>query len=150
MASYEINWPNWTLFKQTQGTKVMRLVVAECRITARRNVLWGPYTRGRLAESIYGTSRRTVNGFVGRVGSNLKYAASVEDGAERHIIRARALSLGGGRYLSGRMLHFFWVKRGYWVTTPMVRHPGQRGKHYIRDALLRTARRRGFRVVIFK
>lgn len=150
MGHYEINWPNFTLYKATVGERIIRLAVAECRITARRNVLWGPFTRGRLADSIYGTVRRTANGYLGRVGSNLRYASSVEDGAERHIIRARALGLGGGLYQSGQRLHFFWVKRGYWVRTRKVNHPGQRGKHYLRNALLRTARRRGFRVVILK
>lgn len=153
MGTYTINWPNWNAFTAAQGDKIMRVTVAECRITARRNVLVHKYPRRpglglSLGDSIYGTVRKTSNGYLGRVGSRLKYAASVEDGAERHIIRARAASLGRGLYQSGRFLHFFWYKRGYWVTTRSVNHPGQKGKHYLRNALIRTGQRRGFRVII--
>lgn len=137
---YRIDYPKLNGLVRSKQVKLIRLVVAECRITARRNVLWGPYTRtGRLAQSIYGTLRTTPEGFVGRVGSRLSYAASVEGGAQRHIIRPRD---------ADGWLVFFWEAEGRWVRTKRVNHPGQRGKHYLRNALLSVGTRRGFRVVI--
>lgn len=153
MGTYTINWPNWNRYKAAQGDAIMKTTVAECRIVARRNVLFHKYPRRpglglTLADSIYGVSRKTENGYVGRVGSRLKYAASVEEGASPHIIRARALGLGNGLYRSGRFLHFFWYKRGHWMVTRSVRHPGQKGKHYLQNALIYVGKRRGFRVII--
>jgi hypothetical protein len=138
---YRIDYPKLNFIVREKQIKLIRLVVAECRITARRNVLWGPYTKtGRLAQSIYGTTRTNANSITGRVGSRLSYAASVEDGAKRHFIRPRN---------PDGWLVFFWDKKGRWVRTKRVNHPGQKGKHYLRDALIRTGRRRGFRVIIY-
>ena len=138
---YEIDWPKLHLFTKGAAYKVMRTTIAEVRIVARRNVLWGPYTRThRLAQSIYGTLRTTPTGFQGRVGSRLSYAASVEEGASPHTIRPRN---------PGGWLHFYWERQGRWVRTKSVNHPGQKGKWYLRNALLRVAKRRGFRVTIY-
>lgn len=138
---YRIDYAKLDAIGKKKARRVMSLVVAECRIVARRNVLWGPYTRtGRLAQSIYGTLRSTPTGFVGRVGSRLSYAASVEGGARAHVIRPRS---------ADGWLVFFWEKEGRWVKTKSVNHPGQKGKHYLRNALIRVGARRGFRVVIY-
>jgi hypothetical protein len=137
---YRIDYAKVNGIGRKRARRVMSLVVAECRIVARRNVMWGKYTRtGRLAQSIYGTLRTTPEGFVGRVGSRLSYAASVEGGARRHYIKPRD---------ANGWLVFFWEREGRVVKTKRVNHPGQRGKHYLRDALIRVGARRGFRVVI--
>lgn len=118
----------------------MRLTIAEITIVAKRGTS-GPYSRNSpsLGQSIHGTLRSTSNGYIARVGSNKKYAASVEQGARRHFITPRNPS---------GYLHFYWVKRQTWVRTRLVNHPGQRGKGYLRHALRRVARRRGFTVII--
>lgn len=140
-VKYRIDYAKVNELGRRRARRVMSTVVAECRIVARRNVLYGKYTRtGRLAQSIYGTLRTTPEGFVGRVGSRLSYAASVEDGARRHIIRPRR---------ADGWLVFFWEREGHMVRTRRVNHPGQKGKHYLRDALIRVGARRGFRVVIY-
>jgi hypothetical protein len=146
-ANYDINWPNWDAFKTRTTERIIRLTVEECRLTAQRNASFGPYTKGRLATTIYATVRKEPNGWSASFGSRLPYAASVEGGAKRHIIRPRAISLGHGLYATGGELHFFWRKKGIWVHTRKVNHPGQKGKHFLRNALIRVAGRRGFRVV---
>ena len=138
---YRIDYPRINFLARDKAFKLMKLVVAEAKITAQRNVSWGPYTRTqRLKDSIYGTLRSTPEGFVGQVGSHLSYAASVEGGARAHIIRPRT---------PDGWLAFYWERGGRYVVTKRVSHPGQRGKHYLRDALLRTAKRRNFRVTIY-
>ena len=149
-----IDYPRLERFSRRKSLEIITLAVAEVRIVARRNVLWRRYPgypprRLGLANSIYGTVRPRGRGFVARVGSDLPYAASVENGAAPHIIRPRAAALGGGVYRGGRYLHFYWEKVGHRVSFRKVNHPGQEGKHYLRNALLRVARRRNFRVIIY-
>lgn len=151
-AEYSINWPSFTVWKRRVGEAQIQLITEEVRLVAIRNLSNSRYSRGVLRLSMYGKVSSTPTGYEGRVGSNLKYAASVEHGAARHIIRPRAISYGGGLYgggpLRGGHLHFFWIKRGYWVRTRSVRHPGQRGKHFIGNALLSVAKRRNFAVIL--
>lgn len=155
-ARYEIDWAKFHLFTRTRTLRIMEVTVAECRIVARRKVLFRKYPGFPdvrpigLANSIYGVVRPVDNkgSYVGRVGSNLSYAMSVENGASPHIIRPRAVSLGGGVYQGGprRHLFFYWIKIGEYVRFRKVNHPGQEGKHYLRDALLHVGRKRRFRV----
>lgn len=153
----QIDYNKLRRFSRERAYAIMRLTVTEVRLTARRNVLYRKYPGFPnprpigLANSIYGVFRTSGSGYIGRVGSNLSYAASVEFGAEAHIIRPRPGSLGGGFYFGGyRRLYFYWHKVNRYVAPRMVHHPGQRGKHYLRDALFRVGRRRGFKVVIYK
>lgn len=150
-ANYTINWPTFERYKDKVGEKVLRLAVTEMRLVAMRNVSYGRYSKGHLRTSIYGTVTKTPFGWKGQVGSRLRYAASVEEGAAPHIIRPRAISLGGGLYaggVRGGYLHFYWHKHGTWVFAKKVHHPGQKGKHYIRNALISVGRRRNFRVIL--
>lgn len=32
---------------------------------------------------------------------------------------------------TGPYLHFYWARKGRWVKTPSVRHPGTKGKHLV-------------------
>ena len=52
----------------------------------------------------------------GSVGSTLRYAASVHEGAKPHQIRAR----------NKRVLAFYWEKRGEFFFGKKVNHPGVR------------------------
>lgn len=151
---YVIDYARLSRLSRQKARAIITLTVAEIRIVARRNVLYRRYPGRpprplRLANSIYGIVRPLGDGYYAKVGSNLKYAASVEDGASRHIIRPRAISLGSGFYRTGGMLVFYWERVGKVVRRRKVNHPGQRGKHYLRNALLRVARRRGWRVIIY-
>jgi hypothetical protein len=151
---YAIDWPRVRRMASRQAQAQIRIAVAETRLVARRNVLYRRYPGFPnprpigLANSIFGNVRPTTDGWRGVVGSYKSYAMSVESGASPHIIRPRAASYGGGLYGRGGYLRFFWVKRGRWVRMKMVNHPGQKGKHYLRNALISVGRRRGFRVII--
>lgn len=150
--AYTINYPKWRVFKDDVSERQVRLMTTECQIVARRYIVFGPFTTGRLAASMYTHVEKTTNGHQGTFGSRLKYASSVNDGAKRHIIRPRAVSFGHGLYgggpFRGGKLHFYWHRHGVWVTARKVNHPGQRGKHFLQNALISVARRRGFKVIL--
>lgn len=138
---YVIDWPKLNRATSKKAAKLLRLVVRETEIVARRKVLYGPYTHGRLAESLYGLVRPDgKGGYYGRVGSGLHYAYFVETGAKPHIIMPRR---------PDGWLRFYWRKVGKVVTFRKVNHPGQKGKHYLRDALIEVAGRRRFKVFIY-
>lgn len=143
-GTFVINWPVWNMVKAAHADRLIRTTAEEVRIVARRGAMMHRYPRRfhfpiSLADSIYVDVRRLGSTWRARIGSNLPYAASVENGARRHPIAAR-------RRASGGMLVFFWRREGRLVVTPEVLHPGQQGKHYLRDALDFAARRRGFTV----
>lgn len=138
---YVIDWPKLERMTNFGATRLIRVVVNETRLVARRKTSYGPYTTGRLSMSIYGTTRSMGRrGVVGRVGSDLSYALSVENGADIHPITHRN---------PAKRLHFYWRKLGEWVYFYKVTHPGQKGKHYLRDALIEVGLRRGFKVFIY-
>lgn len=146
---YVIDWPKVIFESNERARKLLEITMVEAAIVARRNALFRRYPRAHpgatakglgLAESIYTTTSSTGTGYSGRIGSHLSYAASVEDGAAPHTIRARR---PGGR------LYFYWWRAGKWVRPKKVRHPGQVGKHYLRDALVSVGKRRGFNVDIY-
>jgi hypothetical protein len=120
----------------------IRKVLREMRFIARLSVSHGPYTTGALAQSI------TIKGpFLepgarvhGEVGSPLNYAAAVEGGAERHLIFPNP---------PRRYMKFYWQKVGRVVYLDKVRHPGQRGKGYLREAARTAGRRYNLKVVIY-
>lgn len=142
-TTYRIDWPKLIRFNNRKARQIATLAVAEARIVARRNVLYRKYPGVPprplgLANSIYGVVRSNPNGtFSGRVGSRLRYAMSVEEGAAPHVIRPRN---------PNGYLYFYWVKVGDWVAFKKVNHPGQKGKRYLANALIRVGRRRGFKV----
>lgn len=135
--------------------KVMRFV----HLRAVRGASGGQYSRGTLAGSIYAAGPYIIptaaDGSIvqGFIGSPLDYAASVEYGAEIHPIFPKGMP---HVYRFGskapRQLKFFW--RGRVVYTPHVpmspgtigrSHPGQRGKYFLRKAMLAGAARYGWR-----
>lgn len=152
-----------TVNKGAVKRKVQAMGYAECNRMmryvqrhAQRGAMGGRYSRGnKLASSIYkrgpviaaaGNDGVLV---VGTVGSDLSYAASVERGAKIHPIFPKGaphvFRFGSMR----RPLLVFWW-RGRHVFTPHVpmapstigrSHPGQQGKRFLRQAMLRAAAR---------
>lgn len=59
---------------------------------------------------------RTRTGGIVRAQNPKKYAASIDSGARAHPIYARRAPL----------LRFYWKKKGRWVSTKKVNHPGNR------------------------
>lgn len=133
-----------------EAERRVREVVRSVEIAAKIATSTGPYSYTKeLALSIKSkifVARTVVHG---EVGSNVDYAKIVHNGAEPHIIRPRAINIGRGLYRGGGHLHFFWRKRGQWVTLRKVNHPGQHGKFYLTRPLEVAGRRYGFRVVTY-
>lgn len=120
----------------------IRKVLREIRFIARLTVSHGPYTTGALARSIQikGPFLEPGARVHGEVGSPLSYAAVVEKGARRHII----VPIPPRKYL-----RFYWRKVGRVVYLEKVRHPGQRGKGYLKEAARTIGRRYNLTVVIY-
>ena len=103
-----------------------RQVVNRARILA-------PVRTGRLRSSIRAEAPRffSLRGSV-TVGSDLEYAAYVNDGTRPHIIRPRSKQVlrfnVGGRVVYARV----------------VNHPGTRGTKFLDKALADVARARGY------
>jgi hypothetical protein len=128
-----------------QARKVLRYVHRQAVIGATG----GPYSRGQsLARSIT-TLGPIITGKIvrGTVFSPLSYAASVERGAKIHPIFPKGMA-HVYRFGSKRppQLRFIW--RGRVVYTPQVpmgirtivrSHPGQKGKRFLRNALMQAA-----------
>jgi hypothetical protein len=131
MAKIEIFIARARLVRDEDGLKFVRKVLLEMRTEARA-LATGPYATGALERSIRISGPRVVGDNIeGSVGTRKKYAMAVEEGARPHRIvprRARALA-------------FFWRKVGLFVVLSQVRHPGQKGKHYLLTALEHGAAR---------
>lgn len=91
----------------------------------------------------------THRGYVvrGKVGSKLRYAHVVHNGAKRHKIRAK----------HAPMLSFYWDKAPAWMVTKTgpyagkvrfksVNHPGMKGNRYLTTPLKYWGFMRGFKV----
>jgi hypothetical protein len=79
-----------------------------------------PKDTGKLAQSIKVEKTGRTSG---KWGSDVDYAKTQEVGSHPHPI-------------SGNM-KFFWSREGRWFGRPfpnMVRHPGNKGKHYLKDS----------------
>lgn len=143
-----------------EGVRLVRMVMDDVAFGAHAMLLGGPYSVGNLAASIQRDGPHVFPGRVtGTVGSKLKYARAVHDGAKVHWIFPKR-SVGVVRFGSRKapQLRFFWRKRGKIVYLPHIpgsagkigrSHPGQPGKHYLTEPLRRSARLHGFRVIVF-
>jgi hypothetical protein len=117
----------------------------------------GPYTSGRLADSIQKDGPRITGNMVsGDVGSDLSYADTAHDGAPIHAIFPKAAP-GVYRFGSRKapQLKFYWRRVGKAVYFPHIpasvntlgrSHPGYRGKKYLSTPLQVFGRAQGFRV----
>lgn len=121
--------------------RFIRKAVREMRFIARLAVSHGPYTTGRLAQSLH-SKGPFLEGFIIRaqVGSDLHYARLVNSGARPHLI----FPIPPHTYMK-----FYWRKVGRVVYLDKVRHPGQRGKGYLEEAARTIGRRYNLRVVIY-
>jgi hypothetical protein len=145
-----------TTFVQSReaAAKLVRQVLYEVEFAAKAMTLGGPYSVGNLANSIHSVGPTfTPIGVTGRVGSKLKYAMSVHDGAKRHAIYPKGhkggARFGGWASHQKPQLKFFWRKAGKIVYFPQIpgsvatvlkSHPGQKGKQYLTEPLRRSAR----------
>lgn len=94
-----------------------------------------PVDTGRLRASIRGQAQRTWTlrpQFV--VGSDVEYAAYVNDGTRPHRIPARP----------GGVLRFVW--NGQVTYARYVQHPGTRAKPFLDRALREVTAGRGYRI----
>jgi hypothetical protein len=112
-------------------------------INAIKLATGGPYSgsgpKPALAPSIRATYRQTEYTYSSRVGSRLRKAEPIHQGATRHFIRTNKAP--------GPALRFYWRKAGRFVAFAWVNHPGMRGKQYLVKPLRKYATRAGFRVV---
>jgi hypothetical protein len=141
------------------ATKLVKQVLLETEVGAKVLASGGTYSKGRLADSIHITGPIVVGPTVrGSVSSDLPYAKIVHDGAKIHAIFPKGVQ--GYRFGSRRrpQLKFFWRRAGRVVYMPQVpgsrntvgrSHPGLKGKKYLIDPLRASARRHGFKVLIF-
>lgn len=126
--------------------RFVRQVLREMVFQAKLHVSFGPYTTGNLARSIKADPPRIDFGRVtGSMGSDLNYAAAVEDGSglygprrSKYVIRPR----------NAKRLRFYWRKVGRVVSLPIVHHPGQRGKHYLLQAAQSVSRRHNMLIIV--
>lgn len=116
--------------------RILRETLDDMERHAKQIAGTGPYVTGRLANSIHSRVEDTPTGATGTLGSRLRYAASTNTGAKRHII------LPHGNY----PLHFYWRKVGRTVNLAIVRHPGQRGKLWLFRTFFEIPPRHGFTI----
>lgn len=134
VAKWVPNRVNIRLTAQAKGLELVIPTAQRVRDVAKRIA---PRKTGELRRSIRMKRKVTAAYVRATVGSNLPYAASQHDGAERHDIRARRV----------RLLKFYWEREARWFVGPKVDHPGVKGNEYLYRPLERIARRRGFIVV---
>jgi hypothetical protein len=117
----------------------VQAMVRDAEAGAKLRASIGPYATGFLARSITSSVFTTAFGVRGRVGSDLSYAEVAERGSPAHIIRPRPPK---------KAMYFYWRKVDDYVWFSLVRHPGMKGKGYLRESLIQAGRRHGFRVRI--
>lgn len=125
------------------GRRLLTRVVDDIKDGARIILLHGPYTTGNLVLGLESQIRYgpfEANATVGIPGRRFPYAASVEGGARRHLIRPTG---------DKKWLRFYWRRVGHVVYRKQVNHPGQSGKGYLRIPLVAVATRYGFRVITY-
>lgn len=126
---------------QQEAFLLVSRVVRQIQFRAKVTASLGPYATGNLAKSIFTEVTNVPTGVRGRVGSKLRYAASVQSGAEAHLILP---------HYPPNALKFYWRKVGHTVILPYVNHPGQKGKHYLTEPLKEIARVNGMRYVVYE
>jgi hypothetical protein len=134
--------------------------LAEVLFEAYIIVATGPYTTGRLAQSLRRDGPHITGTRVeGSVGSPLEYSAFVHNGTQVHAIFPRGAA---GFYRFGSrarpQLKFFWHRRGKVVYLPHIpgapsrigrSHPGiANPKRFLTDPLKRIGRRNRMRVIV--
>lgn len=144
MAKFVPNKPDIRLTSQTLAKPLVEKVLDETLTLSRRYVpvrKQKPYDRrptGRLKKSLRKRGPTTlITRITGSVGSGLRYAASVHEGAEPHVIVAR----------NKKALHFYWERRNVEFFGLSVKHPGvprHSRTQYLYLPLSIVGRRNGF------
>lgn len=120
------------LNRQMQDASRRELEIAARQVVNRAKVL-APVDTGRLRASIRVESRRTFTfRSVFTVGSDVEYAAMVNDGTRPHVIRPRNAQVLRFR-VGGRV-----------VFAKVVNHPGTRARPFLDRALQEVAAARGY------
>jgi hypothetical protein len=127
---------------QKRGTELVSRVTRMAAGIARRTAPRGARsvtapTGARLRGSIYNDPPRLSTNIVrGKIGSKLKYAATVSLGSRPHLIRAKRK----------KTLKFYWNRVGRTVYPTVVHHPGRRRPSlYMQRAMKVAALVNGFR-----
>jgi hypothetical protein len=126
-------------FATTQARKEVRACTAAVNRRARRNAPGGPYSTGRLKQSINWSVQTAGWNIRGRSGSDLIYAYSVHEGQPARVITAKRKP----------HLVFYWRRVGRIVRRFSVNHPGTAPQPYLVQALLTEAPLYGFKVVVY-
>lgn len=135
MAKLILNRPEVIRTAQRRGTELVSRVTRMAAGIARRTAPKGQVsmsapTGARLRGSIYNDPPRAQVGLVrGKIGSKLKYAATVSLGSRPHIIRARRK----------KTLKFYWNRVGHTVYPVQVHHPGRRRPNLYMQRAMRLA-----------
>jgi hypothetical protein len=112
-----------------------KLVARATRQTLNRGRVLSPWDTGNMRASHTMDIRvLKASRVIGRVTTRVKYAMAVHEGAQPHIIRPRkkkALKFKVG---------------GRTVIVRSVRHPGNKGRPWLRQAMTEVAHQRGFTV----
>jgi len=106
-----------------------RRVLNRARVTS-------PVRFGILRASHRMTMRARRTYVAGRVEVKAKYAVAVHNGTRRHVIRPS----------KKQALRFYWKRKGRYVITKRVMHPGTRPRPWLWRSLVEVAVPRGFRV----
>jgi hypothetical protein len=102
---------------------VTRYVLRRTQAIRNRAVLYCPVDTGNLRSSIVSAVRSDGMVVVGTVGTPVDYAVAVHEGTRPHVIRPRR-----ARVLA-------WGPPGARVFATFARHPGTRGRPFLRRAL---------------
>ena len=167
MANVQIFHLAVTKKSREVGRRLVKELLLEAEVQAKVQTMRGPYSTGRLADSIHIQGPHdTALGIKGSLGTHLSYAHTVHNGSGLYGPKHKAYSIFPKRamkvYRFGSrrkpQLHFFWRKAGKMVFLPHIpgapgtvglSHPGQRGQHFLTNALKDAARRKRFRVFIY-
>lgn len=167
MAKVQIFHLAVTKKSRAVGRRLVKELLLEAEVQAKVQTMSGPYSTGRLSESIHVQGPHdTALGIKGSLGTHLSYAHGVHNGTGLHGPKHKAYSIFPKRamkvYRFGSrrrpQLHFFWRKAGKMVFLPHIpgapgkigrSHPGQVGQHFLTNALKDAARRKRFKVFIY-
>lgn len=105
------------------------------RAVMNRSMVLTPVRTGNLRASHRMIMRVRRTRVVGQVETKVKYARWVHDGTRAHLIAARK---------PGGSLRF--IADGQVIFRRVVRHPGTKGRPFMRTALYEEAGKRGFKV----
>jgi hypothetical protein len=109
--------PGWEQRIEGAIEDYLEKVAGEIEVDAKAGC---PVDTGHLKESI----EHEVDGLTARIGSNVSYAAYVEEGTRAHEIRPKTAGA------------LFWPGAAHPVG--VVHHPGTRAEPYLRPALYRA------------